>query len=176
MFDQQYRFYGRHAERVDALVENKDKNGIFLFEETGTVYVNAPIVGFLYGRRAEKEAPREPFLYGKSVMGDSVLRSRENLIFNFQMILLLDTEYEPDFKKRIDKAFRHMGENSKEDEELFQQYLLGGVDVLYEKLIEGTNSTEEQICRLYDFIQEFQEKFNDAIKDDVILALCQIGN
>lgn len=61
-------------------------------------------------------------------------------MFNFRLIMLLDKQYEPDEDKRIDKAFRHMGENPA-DEERFDSYVRGGVDVLYEKLI------EEQLTR-----------------------------
>ena len=53
--------------------------------------------------------------------------------------MLLDSEYEPDEQKRLDKAFRHLGQD--EDLDLFDQYVLGGVDVLYEKLIEGAGGT-----------------------------------
>ena len=43
---------------------------------------------------------------------------------------------------------------------------------LYKKLIEGVSSPDEYVTRLYDFIEEFQEKFNDEISSDDILKLC----
>ena len=85
--------------------------------------------------------------------------------------MLLDTDYEPDEDKRIDKAFRHMGENS-EDEERFDSYVRGGIDVLYEKIIENASEPEDYINNLYDFIEEFEERFNSDINDDDILRLC----
>ena len=87
------------------------------------------------------------------------------------MIMLLDKDYEPNEGERIDKAFKHMGENP-DDEARFDSYVRGGVDVLYEKLIEGVSSPDEYVTRLYDFIEEFQEKFNDEISSDDILKLC----
>lgn len=41
----------------------------------------------------------------------------------------------PDEEKRIDKAFRHYGQDPA-DEERFDSYVRGGIDVLYEKLVE----------------------------------------
>lgn len=58
------------------------------------------------------------------------------------------------------------------DEERFDSYVRGGIDLLYEKLIEGASSPEEYISRLYDFIEEFQDKFNSEITNDSILELC----
>ena len=84
---------------------------------------------------------------------------------------LLDKEYEPDEDVRINKAFRHMGEDPA-DEARFDSYVRGGVDVLYEKLIEGVSSPDEYVMRLYDFVEEFQEKFNEEMSSEDILKLC----
>jgi len=175
MFDKQYRFRGRHAVRVDKLT------GVFdtvskakLFERNVDVYTNAPLVGFLYGRLADPDDEKNPEtgqVYNQNVMGDRVIYSQEELMFNFRLIMLLDSSYEPDVKERIDKAFRHMGENPA-DEERFDSYVRGGVDVLYEKLIEGANNPTDYITRLYEFVEEFQERFNASISSEDILALC----
>ena len=138
------------------------------------VYTNAPLVGFLYGRLADPDDEKNPEtgqVYNQNVMGDRVIYSQEELMFNFRLIMLLDSSYEPDVKERIDKAFRHMGENPA-DEERFDSYVRGGVDVLYEKLIEGANNPTDYITRLYEFVEEFQERFNASISSEDILARC----
>lgn len=175
MFDKQYRFRGRHALRVDELTavfdpESKAK----LFDRNVDVYANAPLVGFLYGRMADPDDLKNPEtnqVYNQNVMGDRVIYSQEELTFNFRMIMLLDKAYEPDEEKRINKAFRHMGEDP-QDMERFDAYVRGGVDVLYEKLIEGVTEPDEYVRRLFDFIDEFQDKFNDEISKEDILSLC----
>lgn len=175
MFDKQYRFRGRHAVRVDELTSIFDSDSkAKLFERNVDVYVNAPIVGFLYGRTAEPDDTRNPEtnqVYNQNVMGDRVIYSQEELLFNFRLIMLLDKEYEPDEDVRINKAFRHMGEDPA-DEARFDSYVRGGVDVLYEKLIEGVSSPDEYVMRLYDFVEEFQEKFNEEMSNEDILKLC----
>ena len=175
MFDKQYRFRGRHAVRVDELTSVFDSDSkAKLFERNVDVYVNAPIVGFLYGRTAEPDDTRNPEtnqVFNQNVMGDRVIYSQEELLFNFRLIMLLDKEYEPDEDVRINKAFRHMGEDPA-DEARFDSYVRGGVDVLYEKLIEGVSSPDEYVMRLYDFVEEFQEKFNEEMSNEDILKLC----
>lgn len=175
MFDKQYRFRGRHAVRVDELTSIFDSDSkAKLFERNVDVYANAPLVGFLYGRTAEPDDTRNPEtnqVYNQNVMGDRVIYSQEELLFNFRLIMLLDKEYEPDEDVRINKAFRHMGEDPA-DEARFDSYVRGGVDVLYEKLIEGVSSPDEYVMRLYDFVEEFQEKFNEEMSNEDILKLC----
>lgn len=175
MFDKQYRFRGRHAIRVDALTSIFDNvSKAKLFERNVDVYTNAPLVGFLYGRKSDLDDTKNPEtnqIYNQNVMGDRVIYSQEELLFNFRLIMLLDEEYEPDEDKRIDKAIRHTGENPA-DEERFDSYVRGGIDVLYEKLVEGANSPDEYVLRLYDFVEEFYDRFNSTITSDSILELC----
>ena len=175
MFNKQYRFLGKHALRVDKLTSVFDsKSKAKLFERNVDVYANAPLVGFLYGRTAVLDDTRNPVtnqVYNQNVMGDRVIYSQEELLFNFRLIMLLDKAYEPNEDIRINKAFKNMGEDPA-DEARFDSYVRGGVDVLYEKLIEGVSSPDDFVTRLYDFIDEFQEKFNKGVTSEDILKLC----
>lgn len=175
MFDKQYRFKGRHAQRVDQLTGIFDEvSKARLFERNVDIYTNAPLIGFLYGRMAELDETKNPEtnqVYNQNVMGDRVIYSQEELQFNFRLIMLLDKQYEPDEDKRVDKAFRDMGKNPA-DEERFNSYVRGGIDVLYEKLIEGATEAEDYINNLYDFVEEFQDRFNSEVSKDAILQLC----
>ncbi|MDD3588917.1 MAG: hypothetical protein PHO46_01410 [Thermoguttaceae bacterium] len=175
MFNKQYRFLGKHALRVDKLASVFDsKSKAKLFERNVDVYANAPLVGFLYGRTADLDDTRNPEtnqVYNQNVMGDRVIYSQEEHLFNFRLIMLLDKAYEPNEDIRINKAFKNMGEDPA-DEARFDSYVRGGVDVLYEKLIEGVSSPDDFVTRLYDFIDEFQEKFNKGVTSEDILKLC----
>lgn len=175
MFSDQYRFKGKHALRVGALTSVFDEvSKSKLFDRNIDVYTNAPLIGFLYGRRSDLDNTKNPAtnqVYNENVMADRVMKSAEELMFNFQLIMLLDRNYEKDDEKRINKALRRMGEDPV-DEELFDSYVRGGVDVLYEKLIEGASNTDDYINNLYDFIEEFNQKFNEEILTEDILKLC----
>ena len=98
MFDKQYRFRGIHAVRVDALTSVFDEAVTAkLFERNVDVYTNAPLVGFLYNRRANVDDTKNPEtnqIYNQNVMGDRVIYSQEELMFNFRLIMLLDKDFE----------------------------------------------------------------------------------
>lgn len=175
MFDKQYRFRGIHALRVAELNGAFDeKSKAQLFDRNVDIYANAPLIGFLYGRRAdldETKSEETGQVPTRNVMGDRVIYSQEELLYNFMLIMLLDKEYEPDEDKRVDKAFRLIGKDPA-DEERFEQYLRGGIDVLYEKLIDGATSPEDYVNQLYDFVAEFQDRFNSEVSSEEILELC----
>ena len=175
MFDKRYRFKGRHALRVSQLTGVFDElSKAKLFERNVDVYANAPLIGFLYGRMADLDNTKNPEtgqVYNQNVMGDRVILSDEELMYNFWLIMLLDSNYEPDEEKRIDKAFRNYGQNPA-DEERFDSYVRGGIDVLYEKLIEGEKTPEAFVNRLYEFIDEFNDRFNSELSNNEILQLC----
>lgn len=175
MFDKQYRFKGRHALRVDQLTGVFDElSKAKLIDRNVDVYTNAPLIGFLYGRTADLDDLKNPEtgqIYNQNVMGDRVIYSGDELQYNFWLIMLLDANYEPDEEKRIDKAFRHYGQDPA-DEERFDSYVRGGIDVLYEKLVEGDSTPEAFANRLYEFIDEFNDRFNSEISSNDILQLC----
>ena len=178
IFNKQYKFTGVHAQKVDALTSAFDESKSKFFARNVDVYINAPLIGFLYGRKAEKDMTKNPAtgeVFDQNVMGDRVIYSQHELLYNFRLILLLDANYEPDENKRVDKAFRNMGDDPS-DMELFDSYVRGGVDVLYEKLIEGEKDPANYINRLNDFIAEFDERFNEEINKEEVLKLCYREN
>lgn len=175
MFDKQYIFKGKHAIMVDKLTAQFDETSTAkIFARNIDVYVNAPIVGFLYGRKADIDTSTPDT---QNIMGDRVIYSQEDLKFNYRLIMLLDTNNEPDSIKRIDKAFRTIGTAvAADDETLFERYVRGGVEVLYEKLIDDVSNPDDYIKRLYDFVEEFEERFNESITVESIVAISQQKN
>lgn len=169
VFDKEYAFKGVHADKVNELTKDFDNSGNRLFVRNLDVYILAPIVGFLYQRMADVDTT--PDIKPTKIFGDILMKNADQLMFNFRLIMLLDKKYEPNSEKRIEKAFK--GNNSAEDELRYEQYVRGGVDVLYEKLMEGVNNTNDYVIRLYDFLEEFDERYNQTIDIDTMLSLCQ---
>lgn len=170
MFDREYSFRGIHAERVNKLTAKFD-DSTKLFERNFDVYIIAPIVGFMYGRKADIDRESDETT---KIWADLLMKEKPNLMFNYRLIMLLDKENEPNLDKRIDKAFRlYEKEEAKPDEELYEQYVRGGVDVLYEKLMENAESPEDYIKNLYDFIEEFNERYN--VSAEGISDLCSLA-
>jgi len=176
LFTKEYSFRGSHAEKVNKLTAQFDKHsGSKLFSRNIDVYILAPIVGFLYGRKGELDKSSTEVT---KIFPEQLIREQPTLKFNYQLIQLLDEKREPSSEKRIDKAFRNYGNESEEtlaDEQAYEQYVLGGVDVLYEKLIEGATTPEDYLTRLYDFLEEFHERYNEVVSDERILDLCALA-
>lgn len=168
MFNKEYSFKGVHADKVKSLTMEFDNNKNKLFMRNVDVYMLAPIVGFLYQRRSDIDNNSDT---NTKVFLGQLMDNNDQLTFNFKLIMLLDKKYEPDAEKRIEKAFK--GDISVDDELRYEQYVRGGVDVLYEKLMENVNSANDYVIRLYDFLEEFDNRYNQTVDIDTMLSLCQ---
>lgn len=147
--------YGRHANYVKLLREKK------IFNRYVDVYKLAPVIGFLYGEKCDldKSKSENGSLSDASIFTDQMIKESKDIKVNFRLIMLLDKKYEPDEDKRFDKAFRHLAD-SQDDINLFESYIRGGVDIIYNKII-GTSAYKEQI----DDFMENTKKLLDDIKD-----------
>ena len=145
MFDKEYAFKGSHAEKVIKLTAKiDDRNQIF--KRNYDVYLMAPIVGFLYQRKAETDNSGDKTT---KIFPEILMNNSDDLAFNYRLIMLLDKKNEPDIEGRVDKAFRLYNSDKAADyEKLYDQYVLGGVDVLYEKIIGTGTSAADYLSNL----------------------------
>lgn len=170
LFNKDYSFRGSHAEKVIELTAPFDKKGNKLLFRNLDAYLLAPIVGFMYGRRSELDNSGKT----TNILFDAMSRETTTLWFNYRLIMLLDKQNEPDFNKRIEKAFRYYGsDQAKSDEDLYESYVRGGVDVIYEKLIIGSQRPEDFLRKLYEFLEEFEERYSHS--SDEILDLVKLA-
>ena len=127
MFDKEYSFRGKHCDYVIKLTAEYDTKKHKLFATNYDVYAIAPIVGFLYGRRAELDKTGD----ATKIFPDKLMKEQQNLLFNYRLIMILDKNHEADFNERLNKAFRYYGsDKAAPDEELYESYVRGGVEVL----------------------------------------------
>lgn len=175
MFDKEFRFTGKHAKYVTMLSNNFGSTKSKLFDRNVDVYVRSPIVGFLFQRKSEKDFLKDENgkVFDAHILRDQVLTSKENLIFNMQLILLLDKSYEADETKRVDKAFKNFGKDES-DLELFESYVRGGIEVLYEKLIQNGSTSDDYIQNLADFTDEINEMHNSKVDIEKLQKLCAV--
>jgi hypothetical protein len=184
LFQGQYWFRGTHAEKVKKLTAEFDSHDtdLFntekelvkrpkLFQYVHEVYQLAPIVGFLYNRKADENRENGSDI---SIFAEQMATWKEVFQFNYTLIILIDSEHEPNFDIRVDKVFRHYGtEKALPDEALYESYVRGGVDVLYEKLIETSKSPDDYTKNLYEFMEEFENRYGQRADD--VLDLCKIA-
>lgn len=173
MFEEQYRFYGKHADMVNELTNVFDeKTNAKVFNSNIELLLVAPLVGFVYKRRAERDRTEGASSKTESIFPAELINRQKSLEYNVKLILLLDKKYEPDESKRIDKAFRFFGNNA-DDYELFQSYVRGGIEVLHEKLIEESKSPNDYINKISDFLEDFEQLYNGGVTNETILEKCR---
>ena len=98
MFDKQYRFTGTHASMVNELTAIFDESSKSrLFEHNYDVYINAPIIGFLYQKKGVKNTNGE--IADQNIFAEQMIGNSDQLVYLLRLILLLDAEYEPDEEK-----------------------------------------------------------------------------
>ena len=160
IFDHEYFFHGIHAERLIALTSQFGKtSSMKLFQRNVDVFMIAPVVGFIYGRKAALDNSQPD----RTINFAQMTYCKNDLIFNYRLVTLLDKEYEPDPQKRLDKAFRFMGTPQAEpDEKRFEDFMRGGIDVLYEKLVSPGQNYEKN---LISFLEEFNDRYLSSGED-----------
>jgi len=168
MFDKIYSFRGKHAKMVNKLTGEFDNNQNKLFEHNYDVYKLAPMIGFLYQRKAVVDTSDG---ITTKIFVEQLMDNQDDFMFNYRLIMLLDKGNEPDAEKRIEKAFR--GIENKEDEALYESYVRGGVEVLYEKLMEDVKAPDEYVTRLYDFLEDFDTRYHQSLDMGQVLELCR---
>ena len=165
---------GKHGKFIDDLTKAVLPNTQFAFFPTNvSVYTLAPIIGFQYKRRAEEDKSSDD---NKKINYQQIMKNRNRIAFNYHIIQLLSSADTIAPEKRIEKAFRYPEvdedrakqdedyKNSaeyigrKENEALYYQYLLGGIEVLHEKLVMNAGNEDEAYFNIYDFVEEFERE------------------
>ena len=86
----------------------------------------------------------------------------KKLKFTYQLIMLLDKGYTPDYNNRADKAFRNVLRNQ-EDKLLFESYIRGGIDKLNDKIYSnGALHATDFMDNILDFMEEFEKLVKDS--------------
>lgn len=170
MFTHDYSFKGSHAEKVKALVTHKFDKEHSLFERNMDVYLLAPIVGFLYNRKADIDRSKSATT---NILAEIMIKYKKELTFIYRLIMLLDKDYEPNPENRINKAFRDYTKDNQEDIEEYDRYVRGGVDILFEKLMNDATQADDYIRNLYEFMVDFEDRYSQ--NSDEIMDLCKLA-
>lgn len=164
MFDNDYDFKGIYAQKITALTNehNFGKSNVNFFAGMVDFFIVAPIIGLLYGRRSEKDTGGDT----KTVFFKQFIVRRSEIDFAWRAVMLCN-QSEPQLERRIKRAFNTGFSNEAEEASafaLFESYMLGGIDVLYEKLIERDNATgaDDYLSNLCAFVEEVHERFDSA--------------
>ncbi len=148
MFDREYVFYGKHAEMVKKLTAKaSDEVGKSFFATNYDVYKLAPIIGWIYKRKAQAERGEGT----TKIFAEKMQSGRDELIFNYRNLMLLMNK-----KNAMEIAFKldEKPEERKYYDDLYNQYVLGGVEELYERIFGNGSTVDEYVMNYYEMIQD----------------------
>ena len=160
-FKKQFEFKGKHSRMVNELCVANDYEHTF-FKRVIDVYIFAAVIGIRLDRKAPEDySPVET----KSIFPEQMINAKEDLDFIMQMMIMLDSASGSSDEERVREAFR--GAQSKEEYdrllETFNDYVRGGVEELYERLIMRTPDSEdgfydERTANLMALYKRFEPK------------------
>lgn len=166
-----YNFIGKHGECVSKLTSVIDGSRNFsIFQRNIDVLFIAPIVGYLYNRLEDRDINNPDNDENKKINFQQLSTNKDILNFNYSLIMLLHDKSKVDLDERINRAFRYAdGTSEKEEcEKIYEKYILGGISVLKEKLLDNATTVDDYMSNMYSFISECNDRMeNDNIDLDL---------
>lgn len=166
MFDREYVFYGKHAEMVKKMTAKlSDEIGRGFFDTNYDIYHVAPLIGWVYKRRGEIDKNGE----NTKIFPDKMLKEKNDLLFNYRNIMALhfgdrSTEEIMNIAFKLD----YNEEARKEYDEIYNSYVLGGVEEMYEQIFlkDNADTVEDYIQNMYEFLEELNMRLYGVMDED----------
>lgn len=161
MFKGDIAITGKHAYYMKVLSDNDNPSERF-FNRYIDVYINAAIIGFIYGEKEDVDKDSEYKEETARIFYDAINREKQNLDFIYRIIMLLEDGKNLSKEERIERAFKDDIYSNRKDKkeanlELFNNYVRGGISFLYEKL-NGIN-IDDRITNIKEFVEDFNSEF-----------------
>ena len=180
MFETDYTITGKHATYLKSLAvknanrDNDDEVKIVhsaqLFERYIDVYMNAAIWGLLYKRREERDTISKD---RARIYADAFARERNNCIFLYRLVMLLDESTNLNAEERVNRAFRYdtmpdKVEEFKNNMDLFHAYIRGGIEQMYEQFTDGCSNRGDYLNTSYKVMIDFKKDIEGfSYKDEL---------
>lgn len=153
-----YKFRGKHATYAKFLATDKGserKDGLNIFNRILDVYMISAIVGLIYDRRSQIDNSIKD---SSDIEPQQMYNEQKKLLYVYRLVLLLDTSTGLTEKERINRAFR-TDENDtqqiKKNLALFNNYVLGGLEYLYEVFSGCYGNEEDKMNEMFSFVEKF---------------------
>ena len=164
MFDNDMQIHGKYATYWKALSQlpgnavETSKN-FKIFENYIYVYMVAPIIGMLNGRKGQYD-PADNSKDTAGILANVQIKNASKLKYIYRLIMLLDDSEGLSDEEKINRAFREDGneEAVKKGMELYRAYFFGGLEVLYETFVLGCITEDDYIRKMFDFVSEFKDE------------------
>lgn len=157
MFTSDIYVRGKYASWLKFLSEKTEKNDksekvAGVFKRDIDVYLTAAIVGLNFGLR--READNSPDK--AKIHVDTVLKEQDNLTFVFRIAMLVDNSTGLNADEKINRTFKTP--DTSENMELFNSYVRGGIEWLYEQFTEGATTKDDYFAKIYEVVDSFNSE------------------
>ena len=88
--------------------------------------------------------------------------------------MLLHDKNKVSIEERLNRAFKYTKGSPEREEcdKIFESYVLGGINKLKEKLLDGAVQVDDYINNIFNLISEYDERYNKDIKEEDIINMC----
>lgn len=153
LFLTDYVFRGSHCDKVLALTSKIDADSnSYIFSSSVELFIFASLVGCYFNRRCKPERST-----GKEtkIMVSQFLEHKNDINLAFRFVLLTGGRDKTDVTERLNRTFRNP--ETEDNYALFEEYMLGGVDEIYEHLILSSNTHyEDYLTSLNKLLDEIR--------------------
>ena len=172
MFNKEYHFRGKYSEIVQKLTD--PTNGFKLLNRNLDALCLAPIIGFLYNRKAENDNSQSAKENITKILLDQLVAEKDMLDFNYRLIMLLHDKANVSIEERLNRAFRYNDKSEEKSEcnQIFESYVLGGLEVLNDKLMTNAIHTDDYVSNMYKFVNDYNKRYEE-ISINSIEELCR---
>lgn len=178
MFNTNFDITGVHANYLKDLCElrgnvaDKDQHNNFkIFKAYIDAYILCPLIGYQYSRKGKMGSAADGDV---GILAEQIIKRSQELKYVYQILMLVDEESEPDEEKRIYRAFNFSEKTDEEkamiaeNKKLFNEYFLGGVEVLHEQFVDQSIDRDQYLLKIYQFTKKFnEEQDSDALKASI---------
>jgi len=181
MFENDYAITGKHATYLKFLAKKNARdddgpettNSAKLFDRYIDVYMNAAVWGLLYSRTAKRDTESDD---RARVYADAFANERDNCVFLYRMVMLLDSTVKLTPEERVDRAFRYdtapeKAEQFKQNMDLFHDYVRGGIELMYEQFTDGCTTRDDYLTKAYEVMTTFKKELEGISYEDELSKL-----
>lgn len=169
MYDREFSFTGKHAIMIDSLTKFPFRNeegttpNKFVFKTNIDVFLVAPLIGVLFDKKSSKDSASN----SSKIFSDQFSSRYDDIEFLIKLVVLTHSDKSLTDAEKIDLAFKGYYETEQRVtiKSLFESYLYGGIEYLYEELIENTKNLDEVYHNFISFNQLFQGSYDSDLLD-----------
>jgi hypothetical protein len=146
--------HATYAKFLCATSSKKDKENerrpADVFDRIVDIYMIAPIVGLVTGLKSPEDTESAD---ETRIFAEAVIKEKANLEYIFRLTMLVDNSQQLTADEKISRAFR--SENEELRLNLFNSYVRGGIEWLYDNFTNGATTHDEYIAKINEIVSNF---------------------